>query len=304
MEINEIVGKQIKDIQKKCDLIKPLVVVWCLTYNHEAFIKQALEGFISQKTHFPFVIIIHDDVSSDGTVNIIKEYSEKYPDMILPIFEEDNQFSKSIGFLDNIMKEACVATGAKYIAFCEGDDYWIDCHKLQKQVNYLEANADYGMCYTKAKVMCGEKIVGVTGTNDTSFKGLISYSNFPTLTRLFRVTLFENYVNEIKPYNRSWMMCDYPFAFYCTLKSKIGFIDESTAVYRLLENSASHSRDINYLIRFYESADEVRKFFVNNYIESKDKLKEYQLIIKKNEINYKMLIYLKSNKIDLAKTLY
>ncbi len=101
-----------------------------------------------QKTNFPFVAIVHDDASTDGTAAIIKEYAEKYPDIIKPIYETENQYSKRDGSLTRIMKEACEATGAKYIAMCEGDDYWTDPLKLQKQVDFLESHPDYGMCYT------------------------------------------------------------------------------------------------------------------------------------------------------------
>lgn len=131
---------------------KPLVVIRCITYNHEPFIRDALEGFVMQKTSFPFVAVVHDDASTDGTASIIREYAEKYPNIIKPIYETENQYSKRDGSLRRIMNEACDATGAKYIAFCEGDDYWIDPLKLQKQVDFLEANPEYGMCYTNFNI--------------------------------------------------------------------------------------------------------------------------------------------------------
>ncbi len=124
-----------------------LVSIRCLTYNHEAFIRQCLEGFIMQKTNFKFEAIIHDDASTDNSATIIKEYASKYPDIIKPILETENQYSKHDGSLSRIMN-AAVASTAKYIAYCEGDDFWTDPYKLQKQVDILEANPQVTMVYT------------------------------------------------------------------------------------------------------------------------------------------------------------
>lgn len=141
-QINEIATKHIDHIKEICKDKKPLVVIRCITYNHEAYLRDALEGFVMQKTDFPFVAVVHEDASKDGTPNVLREYSEKYPDIILPIFEMDNQYSQQNGVLSAIMNKACEATGAKYIAVCEGDDYWTDPLKLQKQFDALEANPD------------------------------------------------------------------------------------------------------------------------------------------------------------------
>ncbi len=130
---------------------RPLMVsIRCITYNHEPYIRQCLEGFVMQKTNFRFEAIVHDDASTDGTAAIVREYAEKYPDIIKPIFETENQYSKHDGTLDRIMDEKC--TG-KYIAFCEGDDYWIDPLKLQKQVDFLECHDDYSMCFHNAHLL-------------------------------------------------------------------------------------------------------------------------------------------------------
>lgn len=128
----------------------PLVAIHCITYNHEPYIRDALEGFVMQQTDFPFVAIVHDDASTDGTAAIIREYAEKYPDIIKPIFESENQYSKHDGSLGRIMNQACDETGAKYIALCEGDDYWTDPLKLQKQVDFLETHPEYSMVFANA----------------------------------------------------------------------------------------------------------------------------------------------------------
>lgn len=125
---------------------KILVAISCCVYNQELFLKDCLEGFVMQQTNFPFVAIVHDDASTDNSAAIIKEYAEKYPDIIKPIYETENQYSKGDGSLGRIMNTAVENTGAKYIAMCEGDDYWTDPLKLQKQVDFMEVNLNYGIC--------------------------------------------------------------------------------------------------------------------------------------------------------------
>ena len=130
---------------------RPLMVsIQCITYNHEPYIRQCLEGFVIQKTNFRFEAIVHDDASTDGTATIIREYAEKYPDIIKPIYETENQYSKHDGSLRRIMDAACIG---KYIAYCEGDDYWTDPNKLQIQVDFLESHPDYSMCFHRAKII-------------------------------------------------------------------------------------------------------------------------------------------------------
>ena len=145
----------IADISKQK---QPLVAIRCITYNHGSYIRDALDGFVMQQTDFSFVAIVHDDASTDNTAAIIREYASRYPDIILPIYETENQYSKHDGSLRRIMNNACAATGAKYIALCEGDDYWTDPLKLQKQVHFLEAHPDYSMCFHNAIVHYEDKI--------------------------------------------------------------------------------------------------------------------------------------------------
>lgn len=133
--------------------MKPLVAIHCLVYNHESYLRDCFEGFVMQQTNFPFVAIVHDDASTDGSAAIIREYEEKYPHIFKPIYETENQFSKQDGSLECIMDNAIISTGAKYVAMCEGDDYWIDPLKLQKQVDFLEANPEYSICFHKVNTL-------------------------------------------------------------------------------------------------------------------------------------------------------
>ena len=126
---------------------RPLVSVSCITYNHAKYIRQCLDGFIMQKTNFSFEVLIHDDASTDGTAEIIKEYEKRYPEIIKPIYEEENQWSRGRRGTAEFNFPRAVG---KYIALCEGDDYWIDPNKLQKQVDFLETHPEYSMCFHNA----------------------------------------------------------------------------------------------------------------------------------------------------------
>ena len=125
-----------------------LVSVFCLAYNHENFIRQALDGFVMQKTNFNFEVLVHDDASTDNTPLIIKEYAQKYPGIIKPIFQTENQYSKKVRIIPSILFPK--AKG-KYLAWCEGDDYWFDENKLQFQIDSLERNSTCVACCTKVK---------------------------------------------------------------------------------------------------------------------------------------------------------
>lgn len=127
------------------------VIIRCLVYNHEPYLRDCLEGFIMQKTNFPFKAVVHDDCSTDASAAIIREYAEKYPDIIEPIYETENQYSKRDGSLKKIMDEATL-NRSDYVAYCEGDDYWTDPYKLQKQIDFLDNNSEYSMCFTSCKI--------------------------------------------------------------------------------------------------------------------------------------------------------
>ena len=124
---------------------KVLVSIWCTTYNHELYIRDALEGFLMQKTSFPYEIVIHDDASTDGTARIIREYERKYPDLIRGIYQEENMYSKYHPNIKWMLEAEAQNCKGKYIAVCEGDDFWIDTQKLQLQVDYLETHPEYIM---------------------------------------------------------------------------------------------------------------------------------------------------------------
>lgn len=244
-----------------------LVSIRCLVYNHEPYLRQCLDGFVMQKTNFRFEAIVHDDASTDGTAAIVKEYAEKYPDIIKPIFETENQYSKRDGSIRRIMNNAICQT-AKYIAFCEGDDYWTDPLKLQKQFDFMEANPEYGLVYTETifynqkKQRYEERF----GYPCNSFEDIIKKGNpIPTLTAMIHKGLLFKYLDEISPQTKNWKMGDYPLWLYCSINTKLKFINICSATYRVIQESASHSRDRKKMYEFELSRFNVDIFFLEMY---------------------------------------
>lgn len=185
----------------------PIVSICCLSYNHAPFVRKALDGFLMQEpptgvSHDEpwYEILIHDDASTDGTDAIIREYAAKYPDVIFPLYEEVNQFSRGgAGKMD--LYNYNRAKG-KYIAYCEGDDYWTEPHKLQKQVDFMESHPDYSVCWHRCKQLviqtgetsddkCGKIIpTGADGIDmdmDTYFSGWYTQP----LTMIFRFSAYD-----------------------------------------------------------------------------------------------------------------
>jgi glycosyltransferase involved in cell wall biosynthesis len=217
--------------------ITPLVSVSCITYNHAPYIRQCLDGFIMQKTNFCFEVLIHDDASTDGTTEIIKEYEAKYPDIIRPLYEEENQWIK--GRRGSIIFNYPRAKG-KYIALCEGDDYWTDPLKLQKQVDFLEENPDYAICFHPVKKRDEQKNIIVDNyyrggaAETTDIYDLAKGNYIATLSVMFRKN---QQVLDIFETN-TFSMGDYPLHMLNAQYGKIKKLPDVMAVYRM------HSRGI------------------------------------------------------------
>ena len=247
-------------------ITEPLVSVCCLTYNHVKYVGQCLEGFACQKTNFPFEILIHDDASQDDTQNVILEFAAKYDsEVVKPICQKINQFSQGISPLRQILLPR---VKGKYIALCEGDDYWTDPLKLQKQVDFLEAHPEYGMCYTQCvsyRQNTGKFDRTPWGGPNESLESLLRMNTVPTLTVMFRADLLRAYVAEIRPHERDWLMGDYPMWLYFAGNSKITFLNATTGVYRVLSDSASHASAWQQRIRFIDSTWDIQRFYIERY---------------------------------------
>lgn len=269
---------------------KPLAAIRCITYNHEPYIRDALEGFVMQKTTFPFVAIVHDDASTDGTAAIIREYAEKYPDIIKPIYETENQYSKKDGSLRRIMDEACEATGAKYIATCEGDDYWIDPLKLQKQVDILESNSDIGAVYTDFEAIDAKTSCILPHTfnpkSGNQYEAMISEKlNIWTLTTCSRTEFWQT--RPVPASSTDMFTGDSFFFLWVCANSEVYCLNEKTAVYRKLESSASHFTDMGKAIYFqYKVANSFEWFLINGPKISNKTRKEVLYKIGKSKLKH------------------
>lgn len=248
------------------------VVIHCTTYNHGKYIKDALEGFVMQKCSYTFCAIIIDDCSTDNNAEIIREYAEKYPDIIKPILLGENHMQH--GILRDPYFEKWHQS-AKYIAQCEGDDYWIDPLKLQKQVDFLEEHGDYGLVYTNFKVRYGNDLVTSRTKGYTDFSHIVLESVIGTPTTCYRTDLYMDYCREFPLSERDgWLLGDAPLWIYIAYRAKVHYIDESLAVYRELSESASHSKDVEKAVRFIDNSYEIRKYMVLRLIHSSKKRTE------------------------------
>ena len=214
---------------------KPLVSICCITYNHVKYIRDALEGFMMQKTDFPFEVLIHDDASTDGTADIIREYEQKYPDIIKPIYQTENQYSKGVEIFSTYNYPR--AQG-KYIALCEGDDFWTDKSKLQFQVDFMESHQEYSLCFHGA-VTKGEEDIEDNGffnhIEERDYDGieLLKTTTIPTASALFRT----RYAKQI-PINKDYWCGDIIVWLTMSQYGRIRAFKQKMSVYRQLSTGA------------------------------------------------------------------
>lgn len=211
-----------------------MVSVCCLTYNQEQYIRAALDGFMSQKTTFPFEVLIHDDASTDRTADIIREYAERYPEVIKPVFQTENQYSR--GFTNISGTYNFPRARGRYIAMCEGDDYWTDPCKLQKQVDFMEANPDCSLVFHSAKI----NVEGRAFTERSMRpyrrsmkiapeKIIDKISGYPTASLLFRTDM----VKELPAFYVKAPIADIPLQLMAAARGWAYYMDRPMCVYRL-----------------------------------------------------------------------
>ncbi len=210
-----------------------LVSIDCLAYNHEAYIAQAIEGFLMQKTNFEVEILIHDDASTDDTANIIKQYEKRFPKLIKPMYQTENQFSQGVKMQQNNQRRA----KGKYIAVCEGDDFWLDPYKLQKQIDFLETNEEYSLCVHGAYKFSEayQKTVGKVrpSRKNRSFSTEESIEGggelFPTNSMVYRRKL----ADDIPSFYFDAGIGDYPLTIHLAHKGRVYYIDKAMSIYRV-----------------------------------------------------------------------
>jgi predicted SAM-dependent methyltransferase len=224
----------IAEIEKSPVLVPlPLLTVVCITYNHENYIRDALESFIAQKTNFPFEVIISDDASQDGTPEIIREYEEKYGNIIKPIYRKAN-----LGAMNNFLQTLREAR-SKYVIYNEGDDYFSDPYKLQKQADFLESHPECSICFHPVTVRFqdGSKPDEAFPSpeyrfnrTELSLDDLIKHNFMQTNSVMYRWRFVSENIQDVLP--SSILPGDYYLHLLHAQKGAIGFIDEIMAVYR------------------------------------------------------------------------
>lgn len=212
----------------------PLVSICCITYNHEPFIRDALEGFLKQKVSFPYEILIHDDASADRTPDIIREYAAKYPDKIKPILQKENQYSKGITNPSGAFNFP--RAKGKYIAMCEGDDYWTDPDKLRLQVEYLEEHPECCLCIHSARILTidgsrSDRRMRPYRKNQiiTPEKIVDKELGYAMASMVFPARL----VKEIPDYYTNCPVGDIPLQLMAAAEGNGYYIDRDMSVYRL-----------------------------------------------------------------------
>ncbi|MGM9795281.1 MAG: glycosyltransferase [Candidatus Aphodosoma sp.] len=255
------------------DIVK--VTIRCITYNQVNYIRQCLDGFVTQQTNFKFEAIVHDDASTDGTAEIVREYAEKYPDIIKPIFETENQYSKHDGSLGRILN---AYTRGKYVSICEGDDYWTDPHKLQKQADFLDANPQCSLTYHACKNVFSTpcKVNGIYAENvKQSYLDvdLVDYP-FQTATVMYRKEIIDSELYK----KATAIGCTFGDAILYLTASRFGTIEgvnEQMSVYRRHEGGISqHMYDMDKLWKNFRDWQNVALLFGG---EIGEKIKEVKL---------------------------
>jgi len=256
----------------KGDLDKPVVSICCVTYNHETYIEDALEGFLSQETDFPFEIIIHDDCSTDKTTQILNEYLEKYPNIIKLIIQTENQWSKGIRILPVLVVPE--ARG-KYIALCDGDDYWIDFEKLQSQVTLMQDHPDINISYHSVykhswfenRISCAlskDERVNIVPAEKVIMGG---GAFMPTPTIMVKTSVLKNLPRW---FYEHCPVGDYYIQVISSIKNGALFMPKAMACYRVnvpgswTVSQANKKRDI-WLHKTYQALNEMNRYYNEEY---------------------------------------
>lgn len=212
----------------------PLVSISCITYNHGPYIRNTLESFLAQKTDFPYEILIHDDASTDDTREILKEYEARYPELIRPIFQVENQYSKGI----------CNVSGAfnfprargRFIAMCEGDDYWTDPEKLQLQADYMRQHPDCAMTFHAARIVTESRAFMKKTIRPYRKSRLVTPEevidkpfNYPTASLMFRTDL----AKVLPGWYHDCPIGDVPIHIFMAAHGSVYYFDRYMSAYRL-----------------------------------------------------------------------
>lgn len=250
--------------------VHPLVSVIMITYNHGAYLAEAIEGVVSQKCDFDIELLIGDDASSDDTFKVALEYQQRYPHLIRVIYSASN-----VGMIANSRRLWRLSRG-KYIAYCEGDDYWCCEKKLSKQVAMILASPECGMVHSDWVVSKYKNSEWIVNWNDSAHKWanpyllggeIFPFFYFPKNLRTCTLLIAKELVDEVECSHfrtKSYKFGDCVFSAFITSKTKVAYLPDITAVYRLSPNSALRSgrrARIAFLLSSLEFDSDARKYF-------------------------------------------
>lgn len=250
---------------------EPLVSVHMITYNHEAFIRRAIEGVLSQQCDFTFELVIGEDCSTDGTRDIVTEYQKKYPDIIRLVTSETN-----VGMKKNGVRTFMACRG-KYVAYCEGDDYWQRKDKLQIQAEYLEAHAECGLVFSdhdRYFEQTGQRIKQFYETTGNLppkplnvYQGWGDVYNILTCTVMGRREIMHSIISQSSLYmdERNSGGTDIPLFIEVSERCATHYINESLSTYTVQAESASNTRNMSKRARFIKSNIESYLYLAEKY---------------------------------------
>ena len=243
-----------------CVATPPLVSVCMTAYNHTPYIGRAIEGVLSQRTTFAVELVLSDDCSTDGTGAICRDYAARYPDRIRLLTGDVN-----VGMRANYRRtiEAC---RGRYVAMCDGDDWWCDPLKLQRQVEALEADPACGICYTRVRCYAQEEGRYVEnypmGAGATTFEELLLNNTIPNCAAVVRRDLLAGYYADPE---LPWPLEDYPMWLWMAPRCTIRFLDCETAVFRVLPDSGSHQSSLDRRIVYFDAIFDIKCWFDARY---------------------------------------
>ena len=211
-----------------------MVSICCITYNQEEYIRDALDGFLSQETDFSYEVLIHDDASTDGTADIIREYARQYPEIIKPILQTENQYAKGLTNVSGTYNFP--RAKGRYIAMCEGDYYWTDPHKLQRQTDYMEAHPDCSLVFHSAcievqgRALTERRMRPYRRSRRVSPEEIIDKtSGYPTASLMFRADM----VKILPDFYVNAPLADIPLQLMAAARGWAYYMDRPMCVYRL-----------------------------------------------------------------------
>ena len=241
-----------------------MVSVVMTTYNHEAYLAEAVESVLAQRTTFAVEILIGEDCSTDSTLSIARRYEAEYPDRVRVITSAEN-----VGWRKNYRRTIAAARG-RYVALLDGDDVFIDDDKLQQQVDMLEGDASLGMCYTRSERIDEEGHVTIypEGECTTTFEAMLRRNPAENCTVVARRNLVERYYEEVRPEEHpEWLTDDLPMWLWFAARSNYAGSDSRMSVHRVLTYSVSHNPDYRKKIAFVDSLADISLWYDERYNE-------------------------------------